>query len=350
MAIIYTLPAGDITVSGGGSLSGITQGDGSHLQPGTITLNSNAWQTLDINDNDTSFADNDSSQQLNGDQTYDGVLYANGTRIEAEYTITVQDPDGVTYTIIGVNIREPGAANSFGTTEGLAFVGPVGGFPPIGVELTVIATSEGPSNGTTAFGDYATPPCFTAGTLINTADGERAIEDLSVGDLVDTLDNGLQSVRWIGKVTYSAAELAFLPNLVPIVIQKGALGDNFPKRDLAVSPQHRVLISDWRAELYYGEAEVLVAAKYLQNDKTIRPLKSNEKVTYFHVLFDQHEIISSEGLFTESFQPGAEVCNALDVEVQNELLKVFPELGVNWQGYQASRSSIKSYQALPLAA
>lgn len=40
--------------------------------------------------------------------------------------------------------------------------------------------------------------CFTAGTMIATPDGERAIETLKVGDLVETLDNGPQAIRWIG--------------------------------------------------------------------------------------------------------------------------------------------------------
>lgn len=350
MATIYSLPEGQISVSGGESISGITQGDGSHLVGETITLNSNAWETVEIVDNDSSFADNDGSQQLDGDQTYGGTSYTSGTRIEAEYTITVQDPDGNTYTIIGLNIREAGATNSYGTTEGLAFIGPIGGFPLVGVPLTVISASEGPSDGTTDYDDYATPPCFTAGTLINTADGPRAIEDLQVGDLVDTLDHGLQPVRWTGSASFSASDLTSHPELEPILIEKGALGSGLPTRDLIVSPQHRVLISDWRAELYYGEAEVLVAAKYLVNSGSIRSLTTKESVTYIHVLFDRHEVILSEGVFTESFQPGAEVCNGLSADVQAELIKVFPELKNNWQGFEAARSSIKSYQALPLAA
>lgn len=350
MATIYTLTATNVTVSGGESLSGITQGDGSHLVGETITLDSSAWETIEINDNDSSFADNDSSQRLNSDISYDGVDYPSGTIVEAEYAITVQDPDGNTYTVIGLNLRESGAPNTYGTTEGLAFVGPVGGFPPIGVPLTVISNTEGPSNGTTDYGDYATPPCFTTGTLISTADGLCAVESLQVGDLVDTLDHGLQAVRWIGKATISTADMTLHPELAPIAIHKGALGRDLPKRDLIISPQHRILISDWRAELYYGEPEVLVAAKFLVNDHSIRPVDTHKDVTYYHVLFDRHQIILSEGMFTESFQPGAEVCEGFAADVQEELFKVFPDLQGNWKGYNAARSSIKSYQALPLAA
>lgn len=40
--------------------------------------------------------------------------------------------------------------------------------------------------------------CFAAGTRIETGRGDRAAEDIAVGDLVLTRDNGLQPVRWTG--------------------------------------------------------------------------------------------------------------------------------------------------------
>lgn len=350
MPILYTLPSGEITVSDGEELSGFTQGDGSHLVGKTITLDSNAWETLDIADGNGSFADNDGSQSLNGDQTYGGTLYTGGTQVEAEYTIMVQDPDGNIYTIISVNVREAGAANSYGTIEGLAYIGPEGEFPPIGVELTVISASEGPTTGTTDYDDYVTPPCFTENTLIETTEGPRPIEELNVGDLVETLDHGPQPIRWKGSVTFSDAELISQPHLIPILISKGALGNGLPERDLIVSPQHRVLISDWRAELYYGEAEVLVSAKHLVDGKLIQRLSPKSDVTYIHILFDRHEVIFSEGQPSESFLPGAETCDDFPEDVQNELFQVFPVLRNEWQGFDAARACIKSYQAIALAA
>ena len=54
---VYTLEASNITISDGLSLSGITQGDGSHLvnlvTPVTITLENNDWQAVDILDTDS---------------------------------------------------------------------------------------------------------------------------------------------------------------------------------------------------------------------------------------------------------------------------------------------------------
>ncbi len=41
-------------------------------------------------------------------------------------------------------------------------------------------------------------PCFVAGTLIRTPDGDVPIESLRPGDLVLTLDDGPQPLRWVG--------------------------------------------------------------------------------------------------------------------------------------------------------
>ena len=143
---IYTLAESDVTVSGGQQLSGITQGDGSHLQGSTITLNNDNCTAVQVDDSDdTNFSDSDNSQTLANPTTYDGESYAAGLRVESEFSVTVQDPSGNTYTLLGFNINEPDT-ESFATIEGLAFVGGVGGFPPIGVPLTVISTAEGPNN------------------------------------------------------------------------------------------------------------------------------------------------------------------------------------------------------------
>ncbi len=223
---IYTLGESQVTISNGAVLSGFTQGDGSHLMGETITLNSNAWTVINIADGgtDTNFSDSDTNQVLNGAQTIYGTSYANGIRIEAEYTLTVQDPDGNTYTLIGVNMNEAGAPNTYGTVEGLAFIGT---FPPQGTPLTVVATAEGPPNtggGSTPSGTYAVPPCFAQGTLIDTDRGPRPVETLRPGDRLKTLDDGAQPIRLCLATAVSTARLMANPGLRPIRILAGALG------------------------------------------------------------------------------------------------------------------------------
>lgn len=185
-------------------------------------------------------------------------------------------------------------------------------------------------------------PCFTKGTLIQTDRGHKPIEDLQVGDLVMTQDHGLQPIRWIGSSVVKAHA-----NLAPIMIKEGALGN---ASDLMVSPLHRMLISDWRAELMFGEDEILVAAKHLINGDTIFR-KPGGVVEYFHMMFDQHEIVYAEGCASESFYPGEVAMGSLDEEVQEEIFTLFPELRNGCLSYgQSARMEINAREAVVLTA
>lgn len=168
--------------------------------------------------------------------------------------------------------------------------------------------------------------CFTRGTWIETLDGPRRIEDLVTGDLVETLDEGYQPIRWIGSRKISALELDRHEQLLPIRIRAGALGQGLPVRDLCVSPQHRILVTSRIADRMFGSRSVLVAAKQLLQIEGIDVLREIEKVEYFHILFDKHQIIFSEGAPTESLFTGREALNAITPEARIEIFSIFPEL------------------------
>ncbi|MEM7439364.1 MAG: Hint domain-containing protein [Pseudomonadota bacterium] len=295
----------------GAVLDGVNQGDGSHMVGATITLNSSLWTPIAVTDNDNNFQDSDSSQRLDGPHTIDGVTYSGGQVVEAEYQLTVTDGTD-SWTVIAFNINNSSPA--YGTVEGLAFIGDPGSFPPRHVELTVTQAFEGPNFVAT---NYATPVCFVAGTRIMTPNGERNVENLQAGDRVVTRDHGTKTLRWVGRRKMTAKG-----RFAPIEIAAGALNN---ARALYVSPQHRMLLTDWRAELLFGEAQVLVPAIHLTNDSTIRQCVGGF-VTYVHLMFDQHEIIFAEGAPTESFFPGEMALSALETDARDELLAIFPEL------------------------
>lgn len=161
-----------------------------------------------------------------------------------------------------------------------------------------------------------TPPCLTKRTLVQTADGPCKVEDLLPGTRIQTKDNGLQPLRWMVRRPVVAQG-----RFAPIAFAPGAIGNT---RRLLVSPQHRMLITGWQADLLFGRAEVLVAAKHLVNDCTIRPAPDN-CVTYFHLMFDQHEIIYAEGAATESFLPTPTSLAMLQPEQRAEFLGLFPQ-------------------------
>ncbi|MBZ4022933.1 hypothetical protein CKO11_10725 [Rhodobacter sp. TJ_12] len=194
-------------------------------------------------------------------------------------------------------------------------------------------------------------PCFTPGTRVETKRGLVAVERLKRGDKVLTRDNGYQRIRWIGRRSLGAAELAAGPQLQPVRIARGALGAGLPETDMVVSPQHRMLISGPRAELLFGEGEVLAAALHMVGQPGITREAVNA-VTYLHLMFDAHEIIRADGAWTESFQPGDHTLSALEAAQRDELFALFPDLRQARRGgrWAAARLSLKPHEVRVLLA
>ncbi len=184
-----------------------------------------------------------------------------------------------------------------------------------------------------------TPYCFVRGTLIETDRGDVAVEDLQTDDLVRTADNGFQPLRWIGSTTVKAKG-----HKAPILFRKGAIGNS---RDLMLSPEHRVMLQGWQSELMFGQPQLLAAAKSLVNDTTILRQES-DTVEYFHILFDQHEIVFSNGAPTESFHPA----DATDMAhgTREEIYSLFPEFEHNKASYgPPARASLTAHEATLLS-
>ena len=143
-------------------------------------MNNRNWIEVEITDpgSDTDFRDNDGGQRLVNPLSLDGQSFSAGTVVEAEYSFTVSYGTQ-SWTLIAFNVRT--GSPPFGTVEGLAFIGPEGGFPPTGVPLEITGAAEGPNFDSS---EYATPICFAAGTQIAVPGGTRAVEKLRAGDIV----------------------------------------------------------------------------------------------------------------------------------------------------------------------
>ncbi|MCU0907578.1 MAG: Hint domain-containing protein, partial [Rhodobacteraceae bacterium] len=142
-------------------------------------------------------------------------------------------------------------------------------------------------------------PCFARGTPILTADGERPVEEIRVGDLVMTRDAGLQPVLWHGHRHLTAIDLDRCPDWRPIHFPVGSVGN---LRPLRLSPQHAVAI-----RLPDG-TEVLVRARHLAEAGYggARVARGVRAVTYHHLLLPHHAILSAAGAPAESLYPGPE--------------------------------------------
>ncbi len=187
--------------------------------------------------------------------------------------------------------------------------------------------------------DEAIPDCFVRGTMIETDRGEIAIETLEVGDMVRTADSGFQAIRWIGSISVKAKG-----SKAPILFRKGTIGNT---RDLLLSPAHRVMLQDWQSEVLFGTGEMLASAQSLVNDNTIIRQSEDETVNYFHILFDKHEIIFSNGAATESYHPGnAAEAGTMAQKARSEIFSLFPELEQSLGSYGSSvRATLRPHEA-----
>jgi len=255
--------------------------------------------------------------------TFPQTVTIDGTdrQIIWDYTFTVTD--GTTtweVAVIDVDLNNDNdlndGADATATDEDGYFLVFPDGIPPPNTDLTIGGIVEN---------DEFVPHvdlggavvCFASGTLIETPTGQRSIEFLREGDLVRTATSGAQPILWIGQTTVQATV-----DLAPVVITAGTLGND---RDLVVSPQHAILLSDWRAELLFGQDEVLVRAKdLLCMDGVYR--KVGGRVTYHHILLDAHNVVKSHGIWSETLYPGSIAMGAVGDEARREIEQLFPDL------------------------
>ena len=189
-------------------------------------------------------------------------------------------------------------------------------------------------------------PCFTPHSMIATIKGEIPAGQIRQGDCVLTRDNGYQPVTWAGQKHMTLPDLCDAPHLRPVLIRKGALGHGRPLRDLVVSPNHRVLVVSASARLYFDESEVLVAAKYMVGQPGITSVPVSA-VTFIHFLCARHELVLSDGAWTETFQPGDQTLQGVDARQRAELFTLFPDLAtyVGCDRYRSARKPLRRGEA-----
>lgn len=172
---------------------------------------------------------------------------------------------------------------------------------------------------------YLTGICGEAN--VRTPLGGRRIELLNVGDMVVTRHNGLQPVRLIWSWTVTAAEMREHPELAPIRLKPRAVGPMMPSRDLRIASGHRVLIPGYKISGAEDQHPCLMRVDGIAvTSDTAFVDRSAESVTYYNIVFDQHEVITADGLPVETFRPSPKAMHLLDVSARETLKGLFPEL------------------------
>ena len=317
---------GDDTIYGEGGNDLIAGGDGSD------TVSGGDGNDIISGDNDHA---NDGADRLSGDFGDDTfVNIGAGDVIDGG-----EDPDdGDTDTLDLSGAAE--AVNPGGSLK----VNYADGDPEAGT--VHFYDKDGQETGTAAFSNIEKVViCFTPGTLIATPRGEKPVESLQVGDRVITRDNGIQEIRWLGQRQLDAMDLARARHMRPVLIRKGSLGNGLPERDMMLSPNHRVLVANDKTALYFDESEVLVAAKHLTGLPGVDIVDVNQ-TTYLHMMFDHHEVVLSDGAWTESFQPGDYSLAGIGNAQRTEIFELFPELETEagLDEYQSARRALKKHE------
>ena len=201
-----------------------------------------------------------------------------------------------------------------------------GAMPPRDVPLCVTQGIAAPPMPTRVTESAEGVVCFTPGTLLETPDGPRLVEELVAGDKVVTKDNGAEEVLWVGNRNVSGARLYAMPDMRPVRIRENALGAGRPGGDLIVSPDHKMLIEGEAARALWGETEVLVAARDLIDGNSVTRDMAAKSVTYIHLMLPDHHVLVANGVETESFHPAAARLDAIAEEQRLRLYDVMPEL------------------------
>lgn len=197
----------------------------------------------------------------------------------------------VTLSFIGTNSFSGHAGEILQTSGPNPIVeGDINGDGIADFEIQLYGRGGNPVNPLTASDFVLEAPCFCAGTRLRTDKGETAVEDLTIGDLVATLDGEMRPVKWIGQRKVSARFSDPL-HAWPVRIKANALREGVPSRDLLLSPDHAVFIDG-----------VLIQAAALVNGTSIVREKSVPAIfTYYHVEVDDHSLILAENTAAETF-------------------------------------------------
>lgn len=299
------------------SLSFFARGDGSSANNAALNVDSKSQQaTVEIT--------------FESGATGDIVLDGNGGDVDPDTTVTI---DGVSYNFIVEqtgdlpigNGKVPDVLEGSQVTV-IPYIDLAGDYQRLFFVTDGSGTFElmdSSGNGAVALTNVDPAPtavyiCFCGGTVVLTPSGYRKVETLKAGDLVVTDTGAAVPILWCGHSRASVADMRADPSRRPVRIMADAIAPGVPFADLSVSAQHRVVIEGVWAELYFGEPTVMMPAKYLVGTLAQTDMPS-EDVIYHHILLEEHEVLITNGLMTESFQPSLRSYNGISPQMRRSL-------------------------------
>lgn len=170
--------------------------------------------------------------------------------------------------------------------------------------------------------------CFVNGTQMETNKGLVAVEDLRPGMRLRTLEGQFAPLRMVLRRHVTRDEMRANDALRPVRISAGAMGVTIPRRDVLVSRQHRMLLNSATTQRMFGCNGALVAAIRLIEMPGVYVDLPEEDNEYFHLLFDEHEVVFADGAPSESFFLGEVALRTLPSASRREIALIFPNLAL----------------------
>jgi hypothetical protein len=135
--------------------------------------------------------------------------------------------------------------------------------------------------------------CLLRGTAIQTASGNRKIEDLAAGDLLPTLFGGQRPIQWIARYPFRKSDPSkpWVKAVLPVRVARSALAPDVPHTDLYLTQWHALFVDG-----------VLIPVGSLINGTTIKLDDARElsELEFFNIKLESHDVIYAEGAPVET--------------------------------------------------
>jgi hypothetical protein len=164
---------------------------------------------------------------------------------------------------------------------------------------------------------------FAQGTLIQTADGYVAIDDLQPGDKIATADGGTQPLLWVGSMTvYPHNPELGLPTSQLYRLTDGSFGRDRLAPDLMLGPSARIM----SGLLAIDSTSNLVSIDEAADGYSVIKISPMSAVRVFHLCLANHHLIRANGVLAETFHPGADIRMHMSHEMFELYMPLFPHL------------------------
>ncbi|GFE66730.1 Hint domain-containing protein [Litoreibacter roseus] len=124
------------------------------------------------------------------------------------------------------------------------------------------------------------------GTSVLTLAGPRRVEELTDGTRMITR----KGTRTLLSITSTVRSVR------AIRVARETLGDEIPTSDCLMMPEQRVLLRGWRAELFFGQDQVVTPISRLVDELRISQDTELSEVRAYTLQFETAEVIYADGM------------------------------------------------------